>query len=288
MPANGLGLCCRPSAYDFETVRRTVLWYLLQGGRHLDTADVYINHGAVGEAIRQAVSLGIPRSEIFVTTKIFPSFFGKDLAVKSVHRYLKELGLEYIDLVLLHFPSHPLGRFGECKGKEWKECRVETWQALSKLRDGGYIREMGVSNFNVRQMEEIDALGAAPIAASQFCYNPWATDWLVQVAAHCHKHGIVATAYSSLGAYFQKAKPQTVVTLKNMASSHNSTVSQILLRWALQKNMTVIPGTGNPKHMRENLAVYDLALSSDEMSKLDGLRSDETGMGFFFTPEDTT
>ncbi|CAE8592816.1 unnamed protein product [Polarella glacialis] len=148
MPANGLGMCCRPTAYDPESVRRTVLWYLLLGGRHIDDADVYWNHGPVGEAIHEGVARGVPRSEIFVTTKLFPRFYGQNATVTAVHRFLKELGLDYLDLVLMHAPAHPLGAYGECVGKSYKECRQETWQALSSLRAQGLIREIGVSHFN--------------------------------------------------------------------------------------------------------------------------------------------
>jgi len=269
-------------------VRRTVLWYLVQGGRHIDDADAYWNHRAVGQGIQDAIVRGVPREEIFLTTKLMPSFYGKELAVKSVHRMLKELGVDRIDLLLLHMPAHPLGRFGECKDKTWRACREETWLALSNLRDAGYIRELGVSNFNVRQMEELQSLKAAPIAANQFCFNPWAPDWLVEVAAHCHRHKIVATAYSSLGAFLFHAKTETVDTLKSISSTHKMSVSQVLLKWALQKNISVIPGTGNPKHMRENLDVYSFSLNADEMSKIDGLRSDESGTSFFHIPEDET
>ncbi|CAE8687751.1 unnamed protein product [Polarella glacialis] len=286
MPANGLGMCCRPTAYDPESVRRTVLWYLLLGGRHIDDADVYWNHGPVGEAIHEGVARGVPRSEIFVTTKLFPRFYGQNATVTAVHRFLKELGLDYLDLVLMHAPAHPLGAYGECVGKSYKECRQETWQALSSLRAQGLIREIGVSNFNVRQMEEIRELQAAPIAANQFQFNPWVPDWLLETYAYCQQHGIVVTAYASLGMFFQKAQTETVATLKDLASTHGKSVSQVLLRWALQKKVSVIPGTGNPKHMKENLEVYGFQFSDAEMASIDALRSDPSGKAFFFTPQD--
>jgi len=188
----------------------------------------------------------------------------------------------------MHFPSHALGAFGECKGKTWKACRAQTWLSLSQLRDEGYIRDVGVSNFNVRQMEEIQALKAAPIAVNQFQYNPWVPNWLHDDLSFCHRHSIVATAYASLGSFFGQAKTETVATMTGIASAHGKSSSQVLLRWALQKNMSVIPGTGNPKHMRENLEVYSFSLTDGEMSSIDALRSDPSGVSFFFTPEDST
>ena len=105
MPANGLGMCCRPTAYDDVLVRRTILWYLLLGGRHIDTAHLYLNHHAVGLGIQDAVARGVPRSEIFVTSKIFPSHFGYQTTKDTVPKLLEDLQLEYIDLLLMHFPS---------------------------------------------------------------------------------------------------------------------------------------------------------------------------------------
>jgi diketogulonate reductase-like aldo/keto reductase len=265
-----------------------VLWYLLQGGRHIDDADVYWNHQAVGGAMREAEALGVPRSEVFLTTKLFPSFFGSQSVNATVHRFLAELGVDYIDLVLMHAPSHPLGRFGECKGKTWKVCRQETWQALTVLRDSGKIRDIGVSNFNVRHMDEILSLGSAPIAANQIAFHPWAEKWQRDAVQYCHNHGIAVTAYNSLGGFLEKALPETVETLKGIADVKGKTVSLVLLRWALQKNVSVIPGTSNPRHMRENLGVYGFELTGDEIVRLDALHSDPNGIKIFGMPEDET
>ena len=107
LPALGLGMCCRPTAYDDVLVRRTILWYLLLGGRHIDTAHLYLNHRAIGQGIQDALERGIPRGEIFVTTKIFPSQFGYNSTLEMVPKYANELQLDYIDLILLHAPSSP-------------------------------------------------------------------------------------------------------------------------------------------------------------------------------------
>lgn len=287
MPANGLGTCCRPSAYDEETVYRTVLWYLLLGGRHIDTADLYLNHRGVGRGIAEAVSRGIKRSDIFVTTKIPPRFYGLENAQKSVSRYLKELGLNYVDLVLMHFPKYPMPLLsrGECGEKDLSdaECRIETWKGLSKVRAKGMVRNIGVSNFNQGQMEEIMKLDLAPIANNQFQYNPWVPDWQEATFQYCQKNNIAVTAYSSLGSFMQKGKAfSTIKTLKEIAEAYDRSVAQILLRWALQKNAIVIPGTGNPKHMEENLSIYDFKLAKKDMDKIHSLRSDPVAKEFFY------
>ena len=112
MPANGIGMCCRPTAYDPESVRRTVLWYLLQGGRHIDTAAVYLNQKWVGLGIKDAIARGVPREEIFLTSKVFSSYFGYNESIARAHSMVEELGVDYIDLVLLHVPVKvPLHHF---------------------------------------------------------------------------------------------------------------------------------------------------------------------------------
>lgn len=171
MPQNGIGMCCRYSAYDDELVYRTILWYLLQGGRHIDGAHLYLNHAAIGRGIREAIRRGVDRSEIFVTTKIFPYHFGYEATKKIVPTYLEELGLEYIDLLLMHFPApFPVIVSNDCtkRGISPGDCRKETFKALSELSKSGILRNVGVSNFAVKHLEELNEMeGAVPIANNQ-------------------------------------------------------------------------------------------------------------------------
>jgi len=294
MPANGIGMCCRHTAYDDESVRRTVLWYLLQGGRHIDTADIYMNHVAVGQAIREAGRRGVPRSELFVTTKVWPDSFGHSSAKAAVRRFLQELDLDYIDLILMHAPRnmHPRlylnlahGWEDEFKNHDCKtasKCRAETWRALSELVGEGAVRDIGVSNFRVEYMEELRALGLQPISAHQMQYHPWAPESMRAVVAYCHQHGIAVTAYFSLGGLKNANKALNMDAVSAVAAAHGRPAGQVLLRWALEKNVSVIPGTGNPKHMRENLDVYGFSLSGEEMAKLDALSSDPLAEEFLF------
>lgn len=284
MPQVGIGMCCRYSAYDDVLVRRTVLWYLLLGGRHIDGAHLYLNHKAIGLGIADAMARGVPREEIFVTTKIFPYYYGYENTLKTVPTYLEELGLEYIDLVLIHMPGiFPL-MTNDCKKQKLsnEECRKQTWKALSELKNKGIMRNIGVSNFAVHHLKGIENLNLEPIAVNQFQYNPWAPEFAVETYEYCQKHNITVTAYGSLGGSFQHAEAQTVSTLENISAKHGKSVAQVMLRWALQINAVVIPGTGNPKHMRENLNVYSFELSAEEMSAITALRSDEGAKKFFF------
>ena len=287
IPQTGLGMCCRYSAYDDVLVRRTVLWFLLLGGRHIDGADIYLNHEAIGLGIQDAIARGIPRDEIFVTTKLPPTHFGYNRTLESVPRFLKELHLDYIDLVLMHAPGSvpivmPSSECGKLKLTK-KECRQETWKALSILRDQGLIRNAGVSNFAKMHLQDLQELsGVAPIAMNQFQYNPWAPEFIQETYNYCMANNIHMTAYASLGGSLQHAETTTVETLQDIASSHSKTLAQVLLRWALQKNMAVIPGTGSPEHMKENLDVYSFSLSEKDMDRITQLASDEGATKFFY------
>ncbi|KAL3898533.1 MAG: hypothetical protein SGARI_006650 [Bacillariaceae sp.] len=220
---------------------------------------------------------GISRDEIFVTTKIWPSHFGRNSTLEAIPTFCAELGLEYIDMVLMHAPGRFFGNPStECKksGLSNSECRKETFQALSELRERGLIRNAGVSNFVTPQIKELQEIpGAAPVANNQIQFNPWLTDEWLETAQYCNDNGIAITGYNSLGGSFQHHEAHTIDVLTNMAEKHGKSVAQIMLRWAMQKGTIVIPGTGNPKHMTENLAVYEMELSAGDMQAIDELRN---------------
>jgi diketogulonate reductase-like aldo/keto reductase len=292
IPATGLGMCCRPTAYDPESVRRSVLWWLMQGGRLIDTAQLYLNHEWVGQGIAAAMQRGVPRHEIFLQTKLNPRFYtGKGVVEQQVKAWLKELGVEYLDLVLLHHPEGLMG--GTCKKSKGgaqtaADCRAEAWMALSALRDEGLVRSLGVSNFSKQQIDELRALesrGGAPIALNQIQYNPFAPPWQHAVVEHCKRHGIIVQAWGLFqGTMFQHESMFSVGTLREIAQRHGRSVPQVLLRWAVEKGITSVPGTGNPKHMVDNLAVYDFQLSSEDVARMDAIGSDPkvdfSAMGF--------
>lgn len=284
-PQNGIGMCCRSSAYDPESVYNTVLWYLMQGGRHIDGAHVYTNHRAIGRAIKEAMRRGIKREDLFVTTKLWPGHFGYDKPLAVAPTYLEELGLDYVDMILMHAPTpFPYMLTCECNTKGWspKECRENTWKALSKLREEGITKNVGVSNFNIPQMQMIMDLNLAPVATNQFQYNPWAPDWQHKVFAFCQKNNISVTAYQSFGGAFSKASALTEAKIKGVAAKHGKSVSQVLLRWGIEKGAVVIPGTGNPKHMRSNLDVYSFSLSKEDMALIDECGNDPKAKDFMY------
>lgn len=284
IPMSGVGLCCRRSAMG-DAVRQGVLDYLLLGGRHLDDAKLYNNHQEVGIGIRQALEAGVPREEIFLTTKIWPSDYGFESTLTWVETVLEEFGLEYIDLVLLHVPGKP-ENFAELKCRHPKACRQETWLALQRAQGESKIRHLGVSNFGPRQMGELLALGGSPITVNQIEFHPWVPQIHLDTAAWCHQNGIVVTAYGSMGSSGLAQQMMMEEALKEIGSSHGKTAGQVLLRWAVQKNVTVIPGSSNPKHQAENLDVFDFELSKQQMAALDSVPADQRMLHFGHTPDE--
>lgn len=280
MPIVGLGLCCRPTAKG-DAVRQGVLDFLLMGGRHLDDATIYGNHREVGLGIRQAVALGVPREEVFLTTKIPPNRFGFEETLAWIPEMLEELGLEYVDLVLLHMAGVPDG--AECG--EPRACRQETWLALQRARAKGQIRHLGVSNFGPRQMSELFALGGAPIEVNQLEYHPWVPEVHRQAAAWCHERGIAVTAYGSMGSMQLAGQLLTQDALLQVGRMHGKTPGQVLLRWALQQNVSVIPGTGNPRHMAENLGVFDFELGPEALAILGAVPEEARMLHFGHWPD---
>jgi len=280
MPMSGVGLCCRQSA-NGDPVRQGVLDFLLLGGRLLDDAQLYNNHREVGQGVREAVSLGVPREEVFMTTKIWPDDFGFEQATAWVDSMLGELGLEYVDLVLLHAAkvddALPCG--------SGKQCRQETWLALQRAQKKGKIKHLGVSNFGARQMQELIDLGGSPIEVNQFEYHPWVPKIHRETAEWCHQHGIVVTAYGSMGSARLAGQMMSIGALQQIGAQYGKTPGQVLLRWAVQNNVTVIPGTSNPKHQAENLRLFDFELSANDMASLDSIPEDQYMNHFGHVPD---
>eukprot|EP00900_Chrysochromulina_parva_P017602 jgi/Chrpa1/25843/Chrysochromulina_OHIO_Genome00008552-RA len=240
-----------------------------------------MNNEAIGHAIAAAAERGVQRSELFVTSKLGPRFYSGNEVDVEVRTMLKQLGLDYLDLVLLHHPEG-FGPLGRCRNGTAVECRVNAWTKLSALRDAGLVRNIGVSNFGISQIEELEKLGLAPVSVNQIQYNPWAPDWQQEVVDYCQKHSIAITAWSPFqGTMMQHASMFTVESLQQIARSSGKTVAQVVLRWAVQKGVVAIPGTSNPAHMDENLAgVYSFALSTEQMGIIDAVRSDPKAKGF--------
>ena len=159
-------------------------------------------------------------------------------------------------------------------GKDATACRQDTWKALSEVRAAALVRNVGVSNFALHHLQELQAVPhGAPIANQQIQYSPFAPRAVQDVVAYCQAHNISDTAYSPLGGMMDQDRAAATAALQVIASAHagSVTVQQVMLRWALQKNLAVIPGTGNPEHMKQNLAVYEFELTEADMQAIDAL-----------------
>jgi 2,5-diketo-D-gluconate reductase A len=243
IPQLGFGVFQVPPQEAEEVVARA----LQSGYRHIDTAAAYKNEGAVGQAIHAS---GIPRSEIFVTTKCFNDDHGKDKAKRAFKASLERLELEHIDLYLIHWPvpSHDL--------------YVETWQAFIELRAEGLVRAIGVSNFQPVHLERIVAETGVVPAINQVELHPY-----FQQTGLRHEHdelGIVTEAWSPLGQGLELEDPVIVA----IAEAHAKTPAQAIIRWHLQLGNVVIPKSVTPERIEQNFDVFDFELSTEEMEKI--------------------
>ena len=245
IPRVGLGVF---RAGRGEETRAAVSEALQAGYRHVDTARIYANEQDVGAALR---SSGIPRAEIFVTTKLWNDDQGFDTTLRAFDRSLDRLGLEYVDLYLLHWPV---------PGK-----RLESWRALERLLAERRVRAIGVSNFMVPHLEQLLASASEPPAVNQIEVSPFLQQRDVRTL--CDRHGIAVEAYSPL----TKGRRLHHAVVQEVAGRVGRTPAQVLLRWGLQHDLVVLPKSTRPERIRENAALFDFELDGDAMGHLDGL-----------------
>jgi 2,5-diketo-D-gluconate reductase A len=218
------------------------------GYRHIDTAHVYGNEQDVGRAIHAS---GLPRSELFVTTKLWNDDQGFDSALAAFDASLARLGLEYIDLYLLHWPV--------------PDRRLDSWRALERLHRDGRARSIGVSNFMTNHLEEL--LGRAEVtpAVNQIELSPFLQQR--DVRAMCAEHGIAVEAYSTLTKGVRLGHPVVTSIARRLAR----TPAQVLLRWGLQHDLVVLAKSVQPERIAENGAIFDFEIPPDAMGELDSL-----------------
>ena len=242
MPLLGLGMWKVPSG---KAAEQAVLWALEAGYRHVDTAAIYMNEQDVGNAILKSK---VPRSELFVTTKLWNADH-KDPA-KALTTSLKKLQMDYVDLYLIHWPV---------EGK-----RNKSWKELEKLLKQGKCRAIGVSNFTIRHLQELLASPGTVPAVNQVEFNPYL--FQKELWEFCKSKKIQLEAYSPL-THAHKLKDSKLAAI---ASNYSKTPAQVLIRWELQHGIVVIPKSAHRERIIENADVFDFAISSGDMKKLDG------------------
>jgi 2,5-diketo-D-gluconate reductase A len=239
-----------------EDTQRAVEEALAAGYRHVDTAAAYRNERGVGGAIAAS---GIPREEVFVTTKLWNSRQGYDSALTTFEKSLGRLGFDYVDLYLIHWPVPSEDRF------------VETWRAFERIREEGRARTIGVSNFRIEDIERLEAETWTRPTVNQIELHP-----LFQQAGLrplLAERGIATEAWSPL-AQGAVLADETIVAI---ADSHGKTPSQAILRWHLQLGNVVIPKSVTPERIRENIDVFDFELSEEEMAAIERLDTGRRG-----------
>lgn len=246
MPWFGLGVYQVERDSDAEQVVRTAID---RGYRSVDTAALYGNERGVGRAIR---SCGVPREELFVTTKIWNDDLRRNRVEAAFDESMKRLGLEYIDLLLVHWPV--AGRF------------VPAWKTFEKLYRSGRIRAIGVSNHMIPHLEELLRHAEIVPAVNQIEFHPYLQSW--PLLEFCRAKQIQVEAWSPL---MQGGAILRDPTLTRLAKQHSKTAAQIVLRWETQSGVVTIPKSVREERIVENASIFDFALSDEEMSAIDAL-----------------
>ncbi|MBO9129792.1 aldo/keto reductase [Bacillus sp. 165] len=246
MPILGLGVW---RVKEGQEVKTAVKAAIQAGYRAIDTAAVYQNEEGVGEAIREA---GVPREDLFITTKVWNSDQGYESTLAAFETSLQKLGLDYLDLYLVHWPV---------KGKY-----VDTYRALEKLYKDGKVRAIGVSNFNIHHLEDVMNGCEVKPMVNQVELHPKMAQ--VELREFCRKHDIQIEAWSPLmqgGEIFESE------IICELAKKYSKTPAQIILRWDVQSGIVTIPKSITPSRIQENCQVFDFELSAEDMEKINAL-----------------
>ena len=241
MPVLGLGVWQIP---DGTICVNAVRWALDLGYRHIDTAQAYANEESVGRALRES---GVPREEVFITTKFFPGYTDPEA---EAEQSLRRLGVDQVDLYLVHWPQGG---------------PVRAWPGMERARDRGLARSIGVSNFSAGDLAAVMSAAAVPPVVNQVQFSP--VYYRRALLDACQQRGVLVEAYSSLGTG-QHLKDSTV---GRVAQRVGRTPAQVLLRWCLQRDVLVIPKSIHQERIRENAQIFDFALSPQDMTALDAL-----------------
>lgn len=255
IPVLGLGTFKVPNDQAYSVVRHA----LDLGYRHIDTAAYYANEEGVGRAIRES---GVPREEVFVTTKLWNTDHGRRETLAAFERSLKLLGLEYVDLYLVHWPR------GE---------REETWKAMERLLEEGSARAIGVSNYTIRHLEETIGRSYVVPAVDQVEFSPFL--YQKELLSYCRTVGVVLEAHSPLTRGSKLNDPR----LMELAKKYERSPAQMMIRWVLQKGMVVISKSVHRERLIENAGALGFDISSEDVAIMDSF---DEGLHTTWNPED--
>jgi diketogulonate reductase-like aldo/keto reductase len=245
MPTLGLGVWQVPDGPECENAVR---WALELGYRHIDTAQAYGNEESVGRALHDS---GVPREEVFITTKFYP---GSRDPAREAERSLQRLGVDQVDLYIIHWPQN---------GPTW------AWPGMEQARERGHARSIGVSNFSVAELDQLLEVANTPPVVNQAQFS--AFEYRRALLDACEQRGLTLVGYSSLGT----GRHLRDRTVGEIAERVGRTPAQVLLRWCLQRGVVVIPKSTHRERIEENGRLFDFSLSDEDMAALDAL--DTTG-----------
>ena len=253
MPQFGLGTFLQPSDAVSEQSCRTAL---KAGYRHIDTAHAYNDEAGVGRAVKES---GIPREEIWVTSKLWPNEYGEGKTAQAIDAMLERMQLDYIDLLYVH---QPVGDF------------VGAWKDMEKAVAAGKVRALGISNFDANDEVFNRIMEAATIkpAVLQMECHPYAQRLAVREKAKTHN--IQVECWFPLGGAMSNGALLKDPTIMEIAKAHGKTAAQVILRWHIQEGFSVIPGASNPDYIKENIDIFDFTLTDDEMAEMRGLNKE--------------
>ncbi|MEE6133487.1 MULTISPECIES: aldo/keto reductase [Bacillaceae] len=245
MPWFGLGVF---KVEDGQQVVDSVKWAINAGYKSIDTAKIYENEEGVGQAIKEA---GVPREDLFITTKVWNADQGYESTLEAFETSLNKLGLDYLDLYLIHWPVE-----GKYK---------DTWRALEKLYKDGKVKAIGVSNFQIHHLEDLMKDAEVKPMVNQVELHPLLTQ--VELRDFCKKNDIQIEAWSPLA----QGELLDNAVLKEIADKHGKSTAQVILRWDLQSEIVTIPKSVKEHRIVENASIFDFELSQDDMAKIDAL-----------------
>lgn len=264
IPAVGFGTY---QSQDGEEVYQAVLVALKAGYRHIDTAALYGNEASIGQAIKDS---GIPREELFITTKLWNDAHGYEEAKEAFAISLEKLGLDYVDLYLIHWPNPVAIR------DHWQEANAATWKALEELVAVGKIRTIGVSNFMVHHLEELLKTATIVPAVNQIRLAPGV--FQEDIVAYCKDKGIIIEAWSPLGRGELFSHP----TMLTLAEKYGKTVAQVALAWSWAHDFLPLPKSVTESRIIENLDFQDIELEEEDIQKITAI----TGVTGAYNPDE--
>jgi len=250
LPCVGYGTWQTP---DGEIASKSVKLAIEAGYRHIDCAAVYANEASVGRGIKAS---GIPRNELFITSKVWNTERGYDKTIKAFEKTLSDLQLDYLDLYLIHWPANSK------QFSDWDSINLDTWRAMTDLYKAGKVRAIGVSNFQLKHLRSLLETEVKPMV-NQIRFHPGMMQQ--EIVSFCKENGLTVEAWSPLG----QGKVLSDPTLQEIADRYGKSTAQVCIKWCLQHDICPLPKSVTPDRIKANADVFDYILTDDDMTKID-------------------